>query len=369
MSLSRVSLTALFALVVAAASACASPTPAPASAPPAQANPAPASTSPQPAPPTPPLAGQAITVYSGRAEELVGPIIEQFTKDTGIKANVRYSGTAELAAAILEEGRNSPADVYWAQDAGALGALAQKGVLARLPDSILNRVDKRFRSPKSEWVGITGRARVVAYNTKKLTEKDLPDSTFGFTDPKWKGRIGWAPTNGSFQAFVTAMRVVEGEAKTRQWLEGIKANDPKAYRNNTAVLLAVASGEVDVGFVNHYYLYAQLKEKGPSFPARNYYPRAGDVGGMVNVAGAAVLTTSRNKDAALKFVDYMLSSRAQTYFAGDAPDDAYEYPLISGVPIHPELTSLSQLRTPEIDLGNLNDLEGTLKLLRGVGIL
>ncbi len=353
MSLSRASLLALFALVAAAVAACASPGPAPASAPPAQS-----------------LAGQTITVYSGRAEDLVGPIIEQFTRDTGVKANVRYGGTAELAAAILEEGKNSPADVYWAQDAGALGALSRSGVFAKLPDNIVTRVDQRFRSPKGEWVGITGRARAVAYNTRKLAEKDLPDSTFGFTDPKWKGRIGWAPTNGSFQAFVTAMRIVEGEAKTRQWLEGIKANNPKAYRNNTAVLLAVASGEVDAGFVNHYYLYAQLKEKGPSFPARNYYPRAGDVGGMVNVAGAGVLATSKNKDAALKFVDYMLSSGAQTYFAGDAPGgDAYEYPLISGVPIHVELTPLSQVKTPNVDLGSLSDLEGTLKLLRDVGIL
>mgnify|MGYP001557782386 FL=1 len=367
MKLSHVSLTALLALAAATAVACASPTPAPTSASPAQANPAPASTIPQPAQS---LAGQTITVYSGRAEDLVGPVIERFTRDTGVKVNARYGGTSELAAAILEEGRNSPADVYWAQDAGALGALAQKGVLARLPDSILTRVDKRFRSPKGEWVGITGRARVAAYNTKKLTEKDLPDSTFGFTDPKWKGRIGWAPTNGSFQAFVTAMRVVDGEAKTRQWLEGVKANGAKAYRNNTAVLLAVASGEVDVGFVNHYYLYAQLKEKGTSFPARNYYPRAGDVGGMVNVAGAGILATSKNKDAALKFVDYMLSSGAQTYFAGDAPGgDAYEYALISGVPIHPELTPLSQIKTPNVDLGSLSDLEGTLKLLRDAGIL
>lgn len=352
MSLSRVSLTALLALAVTTVAACASPTPAPTSASPAQS-----------------LAGQAITVYSGRAEELVGPIIEQFTKDTGIKANVRYGGTPELAAAILEEGRNSPADVYWAQDAGALGALAQKGVLARLPDSILNKVDKRFRSPKGEWVGITGRARVVAYNTRKLTEKDMPDSTLGFTDPEWKGRIGWAPTNGSFQAFVTAMRVVEGEAKTRQWLEGVKANQPKAYRNNTAVLLAVASGEVDVGFVNHYYLYAQLKEKGPSFPARNYYPRAGDVGGMVNVAGAGVLSTSKNTEAAQRFIDYMLLQKAQTFFAGDRPGDPYEYPLVSGVLMHSDLTPLSQIKTPNIDLSSLSDLEGTLKLLRAVGIL
>ncbi|MBI4336879.1 MAG: iron ABC transporter substrate-binding protein [Chloroflexi bacterium] len=310
-----------------------------------------------------------LTVYSGRSEELVGPIIEQFRKTTGIDVQVRYGGTAELAATILEEGQNSPADVYWAQDAGALGALSKGGKLAKLPDSVLNKVEGRFRSPKGEWVGVTGRARVVAYNTKNVTEADLPDSISGFTDPQWKGRIGWAPTNGSFQAFVTALRIAEGDAKARQWLEGVKANGAKTYGNNSAIVRAVATGEVDVGFVNHYYLYTFLKEQGLSFPVRNYSPRAGDAGAMINVAGVGVLGTSKHRQEALRFLEYLLSNEAQKYFAGDTPDDAFEYPLVAGVPTHPDLPSLSQIKTPNIDLSNLDDLQGTLRLLRDVGVV
>ncbi|MBI2867337.1 MAG: iron ABC transporter substrate-binding protein [Chloroflexi bacterium] len=359
---------AILALGLAACGGGESPTPSPQPQP--TTTPIPVAPTATATPRPTPQPSQTITIYSGRNQVLVGAIIEQFTKDTGIKVQVRYGDTAQLAAAILEEGRNSPADVYWAQDAGALGAIAKKGVLVKLPDSILNKVDARFRSPKGEWVGVTGRARVVAYNTKKLSEQDLPDSIYGFTDSKWKGRIGWAPTNGSFQAFVTALRVVDGEAKARQWLEGIKANQPKAYRNNTTALLAVASGEADVAFINHYYLYAQLKEQGPSFPARNYYPRAGDAGAMINVAGVGILATSKKQEAALRFVEYMLSGKAQTYFAsGESSDDPFEYPLIQGVNPHPDLPPLSQLKTPNIDLGNLDDLEGTLKLLRDLGIL
>ncbi|MSQ11557.1 MAG: iron ABC transporter substrate-binding protein [Dehalococcoidia bacterium] len=310
-----------------------------------------------------------LTVYSGRAEELVGPIITQFEEDTGVKVQVRYGETAQLAATILEEGKNSPADVFWAQDAGALGAVAKKGLFLELPDSVLERVEKRFRSPKGQWVGITGRARVVAYNTQKLTEQDLPDSIWGFTEPTWKGRIGWPPTNGSFQAFVTALRVLEGEDRAREWLRGIQANEPKAYRNNTTALLAVAAGEVDVAFVNHYYLYAQLKEQGPSFAARNYSPRAGDAGAMINVAGAGVLKSSKHQDGAVQLLGYMLADKAQRFFAGDSPDDAFEYPLAPGIPTHPKLVPLSQLKSPNLVLSDLEDLDGTLEILRELGIL
>ncbi len=311
----------------------------------------------------------SLTIYSGRAEELVGPIIERFSEETGISTQVRYGGTAQLAATILEEGNNTPADIYWAQDAGALGALSKESRLAKLPDSVLTLVDSRFRSSKKEWVGITGRARVVAYNTTKFNEADLPDSILDFTESKWKGKIGWAPTNGSFQSFVTALRVIEGEAKARQWLEGIKANDPKVYPNNSSALLGVASGEVDVAFINHYYLYTQLNEQGPSFSARNYYPRSGDAGSLVNAAGAGILEVSKHQGEAQQFLAFMLGQEAQTYFAGDSPDDAYEYPLIAGVSTHPELLPLDQINTPDIDLSDLDDLDGTLKLLRDVGIL
>jgi iron(III) transport system substrate-binding protein len=193
----------------------------------------------------------ALVVYSGRSEELVGPVFDQFEERSGIDVQVRYGDTAELAATILEEGENSPADLFFAQDPGALGALQDEGRFQSLPQDSLDRVPERFRSPDGVWIGTSGRARVVAYNTEELNEGDLPYSIFDFTDPRWEGSIGWAPTNGSFQAFVTALRVLEGEDRARAWLEGIQANDPFEYPDNLTAVEGVASGEVQVAFVNH----------------------------------------------------------------------------------------------------------------------
>jgi iron(III) transport system substrate-binding protein len=306
-----------------------------------------------------------LVIYSGRNEELVGPIIETFEEESGIDVEVRYGDTAELAATILEEGENSPADVFFAQDAGALGAVSDEGLLSPLPEEDLNRVEERFRDPNGGWVGVSGRARVVAYNTETLSEQDLPESILDFTDPEWEGRIGWAPTNGSFQAFVTALRLIEGEDTARDWLEGIEANDPRVYDNNLAILEGVASGEIEVGFVNHYYLFPKLQEEGEGFPVRNYYLKNGDPGALINVAGIGILNTAGNSPEAEEFLKFMLSEEAQQYFA----DETFEYPLIEGVAPGAELVPLSEIEAPEINLGNLDDLQGTLDLLRGTGVL
>ncbi len=307
----------------------------------------------------------SLVIYSGRNEELVGPIVETFEEESGIDVEVRYGDTAELAATILEEGENSPADVFYAQDAGALGAVSDEGLLSPLPEEDVNKVDERFRDPDGRWVGVSGRARVVAYNTEMLSEGDLPESILDFTDPEWEGRIGWAPTNGSFQAFVTALRLIEGEDAAREWLEGIEANDPRVYDNNLAILDGVASGEVEVGFVNHYYLFRKLQEEGEGFTARNYYLKNGDPGALVNVAGIGILNTAANSPEAEEFLDFMLSEEAQQYFA----DETFEYPLIEGVTPDAELVPLSEIEAPEINLGNLDDLQGTLDLLRETGVL
>ncbi|PLS77459.1 MAG: iron ABC transporter substrate-binding protein [Chloroflexi bacterium] len=309
--------------------------------------------------------GGELTIYSGRNENLVGPLLEQYEQETGTQLNVKYGDTAELAATILEEGANSPADVFLAQDAGALGALADEDRLQALPDAILNKVDARFRSPEGEWVGVSGRARVVVYDSQTITETDLPDTIFGFTDPKWKGKLGWVPTNGSFQAFVTALRVLEGEERAREWLEGIKANEPKVYDNNTAVVQAVGAGEIQAGFVNHYYLLRQLKERGNSFGARNYYLKNGDPGALVNVAGTGILSTAKHKPAAEQFVQFLLSDVAQRYFA----EQTYEYPVVPSIPLDPELPALDEIQSPQLDLSKINDLKGTLQLLQDLGIL
>jgi len=308
--------------------------------------------------------GGTVTVYSGRSEELVGPLLADFTEATGIEVEARYGDTAEMANLILTEGENSPADVFFAQDAGALGAVAEQGLLAPLPEEILGAVDERFKSPTGEWVGVSGRARVVVYNTDTLSETDLPDSIFGFTDPAWSGRIGWAPTNGSFQSFVTALREIEGEDRAREWLEGIQANEPSVYEGNNPALDAVIAGEVDVAFINHYYLMQRLVED-PDAAAANYFLTDGDPGALVNVAGAGILNTAENDEAAREFVEFLLSEQAQEYFATETK----EYPLIEGVEPDAEMPPLGEIGTPEIDLSDLSDLEGTLELLQEVGIL
>ena len=307
----------------------------------------------------------SLVVYSGRNEELAGPIIERFEEESGIEVEVRYGETAELAATILEEGRNSPADVFFSQDAGALGAVADTGRLQGLPEDALSRVEERFKDPDGRWVGISGRARVVAYNTGALSEEDLPDSILEFTNPEWRGRIGWPPTNGSFQAFLTALRLVEGEETAREWLEGIQANEPRRYADNLATLEGVASGEVEVGFINHYYLYRLREERGEDVEARNHFLSNGDPGALVNVAGIGILSSTRNSAEAEAFLDFMLSEEAQQYFA----DETFEYPLIEGVQTNVELVPLSEIETPNINLSNLDDLEGTLELLRETEVL
>ena len=304
-----------------------------------------------------------LVIYSGRSESLVNNIIEQFGAATGIEVEVKYANTAQLSATLLEEGANSPADVFFAQDPGGLGAV--EGQLAVLPASVLERAPGWARSPQGKWVGISGRSRTVVYNTDKLTEADLPDDMFGFTDPVWKDRIGWAPTNASFQTMVTAMRSEWGEARTREWLEGIQANNPKIYPKNTPQVAAAAAGEIDVGFVNHYYLFRFLAEEGEDFAARNYHPRAGGPGAIIMVAGAGILASAENPANAQRFLEFMLSPVAQQYFAGQT----FEYPLVEGVNTQRMLTPLTDIVKPDLTAGDLVDLKGTQTLLRDAGVL
>ena len=308
----------------------------------------------------------SLTVYSGRSQSLVDPLLQSFAEETGIEVRVKYASSAAIASTILEEGDGTPADVVFLQDPGSLGALSGAGVLKRLPDGVLEQVDARFRSRTGEWVGTSGRARTVVYNTAEVDPaKDLPSSIVDFTDPVWKGRLGWAPPNGSFQAFVTAMRLQLGEDATRRWLEGMKANDVRAYPNNTSIVAAAGRGEIDVGFVNHYYLVRFLKEEGPGFGARNHFLSGGNPGALVLVAGAGILKASANTVVAERFVEYLLSETAQRYFAAETK----EYPLAVGVEPEGELPPLSSLDPPDVDLSNLSDLQGTLSLMRDVGIL
>lgn len=309
-----------------------------------------------------------LVIYSGRSDSLIQPIIDQFADVTGIEVEVRYGSTSEMAGVLLEEGENSPADIFFAQDPGGLGAIQKAGLLAKLPAGILAQVPARFAAEDGTWVGISGRVRTVVYNTNVFSDPaaELPDDLWGFTEPAWNGRMGWAPSNGSFQAMVTALRVTWGEDKTREWLAGIQANNPVVYPSNTPIVEGVANGEIDVGFVNHYYLYRFLSEQGDSFPARNYFLPSGGPGSLIMVAGAGLLANADNAANGEKLINFLLSIPGQQYFAGQT----FEYPVVEGVNslVSPTLAELDEIAI-DISLADLADLEGTQDLLIDLGII
>jgi iron(III) transport system substrate-binding protein len=309
--------------------------------------------------------GGSLTVYSGREEEIVAPLFERFETETGIDVEVRYADSAELAATIAEEGDNSPADVFFGQDPGSLGAVADR--FATLPESILDRVDERFRGG-DKWVGTSGRTRVIVYNTEALSEDEVPDSVFELTDPKWDGKIGIAPTNASFQAFVTAMRLAVGDDRTREWLEGVMENDPKFYEKNTPVVEAAAAGEIELGLVNHYYLYLVQAEQGADAPIANKYLPGDDPGALVTVAGAGVLEGAENAEAAERFVEFLLSDESQRFYTEEAAEA--EIPLVEGIEPKEGVPSLDELANsgPDVDFTQFGEeLERTLELLNETG--
>jgi iron(III) transport system substrate-binding protein len=306
-----------------------------------------------------------LVIYSGRSEKLVGPVIEQFSLTSGIDIKVKYGKTAEIAATIMEEGSNSPADVFFAQDPGGLGVIEANNMFIVLPDTITGLVPDNKRSESNKWVGITGRARTLVHNTG-IDKTDLPNDLWELVnDSRWKGRIGYAPTNGSFQSMVSGMRAEWGEERTEEWLKALLAQDPQIYPKNTPQVAAAAAGEIDIGLVNHYYLHRFLADQGDTFEARNHHLPGGGPGSIVLVAGAGVLKTANNQDNAFLFLNYLLSRVGQQYFAAQT----YEYPLVEGVKTPRILTPLEEINSPQISYTQMNDLQGTIDLLTKVGAL
>ena len=310
---------------------------------------------------------KSITVYSGRAEALVKPVLDDFQRASGITVNVRYGDTASMAAQLMEEGERSPADVFLAQDAGALGAVAKKGLFATLPEDLLQKVPTAYRAHSGEWVGVTGRSRVLVYNTSQVPATDLPKSVFELTEPKWSGKVGVAPTNGSFQAFVTALRLQHGDARASQFLTDLKASGAVIRENNVQIVNDVVDGKLAVGLVNHYYIFGTAKERGTTvdkLPAQMYFFPGGDTGALVNVSGVGVLRKAATDPDARALVDYLLGSAAQTYFA----EQTFEYPLVPGMPTAPGLPALTSLQSPKVDLNDLDTLQETVQMIKDAGL-
>lgn len=309
---------------------------------------------------TPTTGSDTITVYSGRAEDLIAPLLDQFTAETGIAVEVRYAGSAELAAQILEEGNNVRADVFLSQDAGALGALSEVGAFKKLNKDITDLVDEKFRAADNTWVGVSGRSRVLSYNPSLVSESQLPKSVFDLADPSWEGKIGIAPSNASFQAFVTAMRVLEGTDATNAWLAAMKTN-AVIFEKNSQILEAVETGKISVGLINHYYWYERAAEVGEDkMTSKIAWFESGDVGNLVNVAGVGVLSV---KPEASTFAKWLLGKSAQEFFV----EKTSEYSL-TGLAAKEGLPSLESIQSPAIDLSALAPLAETLELIRSAGL-
>ncbi|HMT48766.1 iron ABC transporter substrate-binding protein [Dietzia sp. UBA5065] len=309
----------------------------------------------------------ALVVYSGRSESLVGPLLAQIEDSTGIDLEVRYASTPEMAAQIAEEGQASPADIFFSQDAGALGALSKAGLLAPLDPTVVAAVPAGYRAPDDTWVATSLRSRVLVYDSEVLEESEVPDTIDALTAPEWKGKVGYAPTNASFQSFVTALRVDRGDEAAEQWLRDFLANDPKSYDNNVALLEATDTGAVELGLTNHYYWYNAAAEKGPeNMRARVHYLAKGDPGALVNVAGVGILASSDRPDDAARVVEALLSEQSQLYFL----EEASEYPVLPGITSDAvDLPPLESLGGPDIELGDLDGLEQTQQMLTRVGMI
>ncbi|PSP80952.1 iron ABC transporter substrate-binding protein [Halobacteriales archaeon QS_4_69_225] len=278
-------------------------------------------------------------------------------------AQIRGFGAAEAANTILTEGESTPADVFWSVDAGSVGAVADEGLTATLPAEVVDPVPEEFR-PNDEWVGTAGRARAVPYNTDMLSATDVPDSVMAFPEtPALSDAMGWAPTYSAFQAFVTAMRVLEGRDRTETWLRGMVDAGVSEYNDEFLVSNAVAEGEIAAGFANHYYAL-RVKASRPEAPLELAFTN-GDAGALINVAAAAQLAPSDNGDLAQTFIHHLLTVEAQEFFA----TRTYGYPMLPGVPPVGGLPPVDELNPPTLDLAELSEVQPTLELLRETDVL
>jgi len=305
-----------------------------------------------------------LTIYSGRDEALVGPILERFAEETGIGVDVRYGDSAELALLLAEEGEDSPADVFYSQSPGATGYLAGEDLLAPLPEDLTGRVDQAYRDQEGRWVGVTGRQRVLVHNTELVDEAELPASVLDLAGEEWAGRVGVAPSNGSFQDFVTALRGAEGDEAAAAWLAGLAEGGAPTYANNNAIVEAVGRGEIEMGLVNHYYTYRFLAED-PDLPIANHLFADGDIGALVLPSPVSVLASSPRQEAAAELAAYLLADEAQRFFA----EETKEYPLAAGLEPAADVPPLDAASAPAIDVDGLGGgLRRTVDLIEDSGL-
>lgn len=308
--------------------------------------------------------GDRLVVYSGRTQDLVGPLLEDFAEESGISIDVRYGDSADLALLIDEEGDRSPADVFISQSPGAVGYLDAAGRLSELPDDVVELVPEGDAAADHTWVGLSGRVRTLVYNPDLVDAESLPESVLDLTGEAYAGRVAVAPTNGSFQDFVTVLRHELGEDEARAWLDGLAAGDAPTFTNNTAIVEAVSRGEVPMGLVNHYYAVRALAED-PDLPVANHFFPEGDYGSTLLVTAASIIEGTDAGDDARELVEFLLSEDAQTFFS----DETFEYPLVGSASPNAALPPFEDIATTRVDLDELGGgLEATTEMIDESGL-
>lgn len=309
--------------------------------------------------------GDTVTVYNAQHEELTQAWVDEFTKQTGIKVNLRNGEDPEMAQQIIQEGKNSPADVFLTENSPAMSAVENAGLLGDPGSQAIANVPQAYRPSTGKWVGIAARSTVFAYNKDKIKESDLPKSIMDLANSSWKGRWAASPSGADFQAIVSAMLQLKGESATLDWLKAMKDNS-KAYQGNSTAMKAVNAGEVDAAVIYHYYWFGDQAKTGEN--SKNvglYYFKNQDPGAFVSVSGGAVLASSKHQSAAQKFLAFVTGADGQKVLQTGS---SFEYTVGSGVAANPKLTPLQDLQAPTVDPAKLNSQKVT-DLMTQAGLL
>jgi iron(III) transport system substrate-binding protein len=272
-----------------------------------------------------------------------------------------------VAAQLIQEGADSPADVFFTENSPELNLLDEKGLLAPVDPATLKEVPAQYSAADGHWLGVLAREDVLVYNPSKISETALPAHLLDLARPEWKGKIGIAPSDADFLPLVSAVIKADGKDAALAWLKGLKTN-ALIYDDDEALVAAVARGDVATGIVNNYYWDRLDTELGAAKNhSKIYHFKNGDVGGLINVSGAAVLKSSKEPAAAQKFLAFLDGETAQKLLG--ASDIAYEYPLRPGVAPNAKLTPFSTLEPPAIDVSTLGDDQDAGLLLQQAGLI
>jgi iron(III) transport system substrate-binding protein len=314
-----------------------------------------------------PARAATLTLYSAQHPQVDAMLTAEFTKETGIKVLVREGEGPDIAAQILQEGADSPADVFLTENSPELNLLDEKGLLAPVDPATLKQVPGPYSAADGHWLGVLARENVLAYNPALILETALPASLLDLAKPEWKGKLGFAPSDADFLPLVSAVIKQYGKTEALAWLNGLKANGT-VYQDDEGAVAAVARGSVAVAIINNYYWYRLETDLGPEkIDSRIYHFKDGDIGGLINISGAAVLKSSKNPAAAQRFLAFLVSPKAQSMLGKSDID--YEYPLRPGVPPNAKLTPFKDLQPPAINVSQLGDDQVAGALLQQAGLI